>query len=457
LSVDLVLKNSKIYAFNRIVDAGIAINYGRIVKVSKESNLPRASEKMDLDGMLVLPGIIDVHVHLRDQELSYKEDFFSGTCAAANGGVTLVMDMPNNRPVTASPAALKERMEAASSKIVINVAFYSAFPENINEVEQLVNIGAKAFKFFLSHKVGGLDPNDEEGVIKAFKEAAKNGIPVAVHAEDAVLLHEKIRELKAMGKEDLDAYLEAHSRMAEIMGIKRAIKLMEESGVHLHICHVSVADGLKIISEAKSGGLPISCEVTPHHLLLSDKHMEKLGGIALTNPPLRPPDEVLFLQRSLISGMIDIVASDHAPHAFKEKEGSSVWDISAGIAGLETMLPLMLTMVNRGQISISTLVKLLSVNPAKIFGFKSRGLIAEGMYADLVVVDMKREWIMDSSEFYSKAKFSPFDGWRVKGKPVKTFVSGILVMDEGEIVVKPGSGKIIRAKMKETVLKEDAE
>lgn len=445
MPVDLVLKGSRIYTFNRIVDAGIAIDHGRIVKVSKESNLPVASEKMDLDGMLVLPGIIDVHVHLRDQELSYKEDFFSGTCAAANGGVTLVMDMPNNRPVTASLAALKERMEVASSKIVTNVAFYSAFPENINEIRQLVHIGARAFKIFLSHKVGGLDPNDEEAVIKAFKEAAKASIPVAVHAEDAALLHEKIEELKSMGRNDLSAYPEVHSQMAEVMGIRRAIRLMRESGVHLHVCHVSVVEGLKIIFEAKKGGLPISCEVTPHHLLLSDKYMEKLGGIALTNPPLRPLDEVLSLQRSLMGGLIDLVASDHAPHTFKEKEGSSVWDISAGIAGLETLLPLMLTMVNRGQMSISTLVKLLSENPAKIFGFKNRGLIAEGMYADLVVVDIKREWIIDSSEFYSKAKFSPFDGWRVKGKPVKTFVNGILVMDEGEIVVKPGSGKIIKA------------
>lgn len=445
MSVDLVLKNSKIYAFNRIIDAGIAVDHGKIVRVSKESNLPSASEKIDLNGMLVLPGVIDAHVHLRDQELSYKEDFFSGTCAAANGGITLVMDMPNNRPVTASVAALKERMEVASSKIVTNVAFYSAFPENINEIKQLVRIGARAFKIFLTHKVGGLDPSDEDTVIKAFRETAKAGVPVAVHAEDAVLLHEKIRELKSMGRDDLSAYAEAHSQMVEIMGIKRAIRLMRESGAHLHICHVSIAEGLKIISEAKKGGLPISCEVTPHHLLLSDKYVEKLGGIALTNPPLRPLDEVLSLQRSLIGGLIDLVASDHAPHAFKEKEGSSVWDISAGVVGLETMLPLMLTIVNKGQMSISTLVRVLSENPAKIFGFKNRGLIAEGMYADLVVVDIKREWVIDSSEFYSKAKFSPFDGWRVKGKPIKTFVNGILVMDEGEIVVKPGSGKIIKA------------
>lgn len=443
MSVDLVLKNAKIYAFNRIVEAGIAIDYGRIVKVAKEPNLPEASERIDLNGMLVLPGIIDVHVHLRNQDLSYKEDFLSGTCAAANGGITLVMDMPNNKPVTSSPEALKERMKVASGKIVVNVAFYSAFPENIGEIKQLAQVGAKAFKIFLSHKVGGLDPNNEEAVIEAFREAAKIGIPIAVHAEDGTFLLEKIRELKTKGRADLDAYLEAHSVTAEVKGIRRAVKLMKDSGARLHICHVSSAEGLKIIWEAKRSNLPISCEVTPHHLLLSDQHMRKLGNIALTNPPPRTPEDISYLQWSLRNNLIDIVASDHAPHSLKEKEGS-VWDVSSGIAGLETMLPLLLTMVNKGQIALSMLVKVLAENPAKIFKFKDRGAIAENMYADLVVVDMKKEWIIDPSEFYSKAKFSPFEGWHVKGKPVKTFVNGTLVMDDGEIIAKPGSGKIIR-------------
>ncbi|MEM2341638.1 MAG: dihydroorotase family protein [Candidatus Bathyarchaeia archaeon] len=443
MSVDLILKNAKIYAFNRIIEAGIAIDYGRIVKVAKESNLPRASERIDLNSMLVLPGIIDVHVHLRNQDLSYKEDFFSGTCAAANGGITLVVDMPNNKPVTSSPEALKERMKVASGKIIVNVAFYSAFPENINEIKQLAQVGAKAFKIFLSHRVGGLDPNNEEAVIEAFKEAAKIDIPIAVHAEESAFLLEKIRELKSEEKADLDAYLEAHSIAAEVKGIRRAVKLMKNSGARLHICHVSSAEGLKVIWEAKRSNLPISCEVTPHHLLLSDQDMRKLGNIALTNPPLRSPKDASYLQLSLRDNLIDIVASDHAPHALREKEGS-IWDVSAGIAGLETMLPILLTMVNKGQITLSILVKVLAENPAKIFRFKNRGAIAEGMYADLVVVDMKKEWIIDPSDFYSKAKFSPFEGWHVKGKPVKTFVNGTLVMDDGGIVVKPGSGKIIK-------------
>lgn len=444
MSVDLVLRDAKIYVYGRIIDAGLAIDGKRIVRVAKESNLPRASEKINLDGLLVLPGVIDAHVHLRDQELFYKEDFYSGTCAAANGGVTLVVDMPNNKPVTMSCEALRDRMNIASRRTVVNLAFYSAFPKEIDEIKCIVKEGAKAFKTFLSHRIGGISPSNKEALTKACREAAENGVPIAVHAEDGALLNEKIKELRLSGRDDFRAYLEAHSPRTEILGIRRAIKLAKESGAHTHICHVSVSDGLKVILEAKRRGLSISCEVTPHHLLLSSQHLEKIGNIALTNPPLRSSADIIYLRKALQNGLIDMVASDHAPHALKEKESSSVWDVSAGIAGLETTLPLMLTMVNKGQLSLSTLIKAMMENPAKIFRFKRRGFISEGYYADLVVIDMKKEWIIDPSEFYSKAKFSPFEGWHVRGKPVKTFVNGMLVMDDGEIIGKPGDGEIIR-------------
>lgn len=444
MPVDLVLKNAKIYAFNRIIEAGLAVEDGKIFKIAKEANLPRSSEKIDLNGLLVLPGVIDVHVHLRDQELSYKEDFLSGTSAAASGGVTLVMDMPNNKPVTMDSAALRERMNLASRKIVVNTAFYSAFPANIEEIKRIVDEGAKAFKIFFSHRVGGLDPDDDVAVAEAFREASKLNVPVAVHAEDGALLRENIRRLRLNGRDDLDAYLEAHSQEVEVNGVRRAVDLAAKSGAHIHICHLSTSEGLKIILNAKRSRLPVSCEVTPNHLFLSTRHMREIGSIALTNPPLRLESDVSNLQSALEKGLIDAVASDHAPHALKEKESSSVWDISAGIAGIETMLPLLLTHVNRGYLPISTLVKVTAENPAEIFGFEDRGCIAEGKCADLVAVDLKREWLIDPSEFHSKAKFSPFEGWRVKGKPVKTFVNGLLVMDDGEIVAKPGVGRIIK-------------
>ncbi|MFQ6096048.1 MAG: dihydroorotase family protein, partial [Candidatus Bathyarchaeia archaeon] len=168
-----------------------------------------------------------------------------------------------------------------------------------------------------------------------------------------------------------------------------------------------------------------------------------LGSLALTNPPLRFEEDIRALWTAVQTRIIDVIASDHAPHSAEEKKARSVWDVKPGFPGFETMLPLLLTQVNSGRLTLSALVRLTSEKPCEIFGIKGRGSLTDGNYADFTVVDMKKTYEIDSSEFYSKAKYSPFDGWRVKGRPVKTFVNGELVMDEGEIVTKPGSGKIV--------------
>jgi len=444
LSVDLVLENAKIYAHGKVIRAGLAIDDGRIVKITKETNLPSASRKMNLEGLLVLPGLIDAHVHLRDQKLEHKEDFFTGTAAAANGGVTLVIDMPNNEPVTMDAAALKERMNIAAQKTVVNIAFYSAFPEKTEEMKNIVQVGAKAFKLYMSEKIGGLNPEDDEALAEAFREAVKLGVFTSVHAEDRSLLENALKRIKQNKDNSMEAYLKVHSPEAEVKAINRIVEIIGRSNAHVHICHVSTSRGLEVISSAKSAGLPVTCEVTPHHLLLSSRHLKDLGAVALTNPPLRSEHDVRFLWSALQTGLIDILVSDHAPHTMEEKERLFIWETAPGIAGMETLLPLMLTQVNKGRLSLSKLVQITSERPAEIFRIKDRGGLREGNYADLVVVDLKKEWRIDSSRFCSKAKFSPFDGWQVKGKPVKTFVNGRLVMEENEIVGKPGDGWIIR-------------
>ena len=188
MPVDMVLHNAKIYTRGRIVEAGLAIDEGRVLKIAKETNLPSASKKMDLKGHMTLPGLIDPHVHLRNQQLAYKEDFFSGTAAAAAGGVTLTIDMPNNKPVTMDSISLRERMRLVERQAVVNVAFYSAFPQKLEEVPQIVKEGATAFKLYMSEKIGGLDADDDELLLQAFNKVAKVGVPVAVHAEDKKIL-----------------------------------------------------------------------------------------------------------------------------------------------------------------------------------------------------------------------------------------------------------------------------
>jgi len=443
LPVDTVLNDAKIFIRGSIVEAGIAIDKGKIVKIAKDTNLPSASKKINLKGHILLPGLIDCHVHLRDQQLAYKEDFLTGTAAAAAGGVTLVVDMPNNKPVTMDSFSLKERMKLAEKQVLINVAFNAAFPKRVEEIAEVVKAGAVGFKVYLSNRIGGIDIDDDKLLIAAFREAAAKGVPVAVHAEDRKILEDRKREMEMAGLNDTQAYVKAHPPEAEAQSIQRIIQLVKKSGVQVHFCHISSALGLNAVLMAKKAGLPVTCEVTPHNLLLSSERYRRSGFFSLTDPPLRTREDVSALWSALKRGFIDVIASDHAPHAFEEKNVDSVWEAKPGVPGLETTLSLLLTQVNEGRLSLAELVRLTAEEPAKIFRLSERGFLEEGKWADLVVVDMKREYEIESSDFLSKARYSPFDGMHVKGKAVKTFVSGRLVMDEGEIVAEAGAGEVV--------------
>lgn len=444
MPLDLTLHNSRVYTRRGLIEAGIAIDNGRIVKIAKETNLPRAATTIDLKGKLALPGLIDSHVHLRDQQLACREDFQSGTKAAAAGGVTSVVDMPNNRPLTMSVETVRERMRLAESHVFVNVAFNSAFPTNVNEIRGIVEAGAVGFKLYLLQQIGGVDIDDDEALLNAFKAISNMNVPIAVHAEDAATIEKAKSRLLKKGRNDIMAFLEAHPPKAEERAICRAAGLAKKSRSHIHICHVSSTVALNAVSEARKMGCTVTCEVTPHHLLLTTKHLRKFRNFALEIPPLRTSKDVTALWEALQQGFIDSIGSDHAPHSLEEKAAESVWDVKPGIVGLETMLPLLLTQVNRGRLTLEQLVNLTCRKPAKIFHLRDRGILDERCFADITVVDLKREHRIDASRFYSKAKFSPFDGAKVKGMPVKTILEGQLIMDEGEIVAKAGSGRVIR-------------
>jgi dihydroorotase len=327
--------------------------------------------------------------------------------------------------------------------VLINVAFNSAFPKRLEEIAEIVKAGAVGFKLYLSKRAGGIDIDADELLLVAFREANANGVAVAVHAEDRKILEERRREMEKAGRSDTGAYVQAHPPEAELQSIQRIIGLVKKSGVRVHFCHLSSALGLKAVLMAKKADLPVTCEVTPHHLLLSSEQYEHSGFFALSDPPLRKRGDVSALWSALNGGFIDTVASDHAPHAIEEKSVDSVWEVQPGIPGLETTLPLLLTQVSAGRLSLAELVRLTATEPAKIFNLSDRGKLEEGNCADIVVVDMKHEYEIDSSVFFSKAKYSPFDGLLVKGKPVKTFVNGKLVMDGGKIVAESGTGQIV--------------
>jgi len=439
-----VLTNAKAYVNKEIVDCSIAIENGKIFKIGKATQMPKADETINLRNLLVLPGLIDVHVHLRDEGKAYKEDFYSGTAAAAAGGITTVLDMPNNAPVTMSTETLKNRMQIAERKVLVKVGFYSEFPNDLDEVKDIVAQGAIAFKLFMACQIGGLNIDDDQALLEAFRKVGELDVPVAVHAEDKATLMATEEKMKKNRRRDVGAFLKVHSERVELKAIERLLKISVNVKMRLHFCHMTIKEGLDAIVEAKKSGRAVTCEVTPNHLLLSNADFERHGSLIVMMPPLRSKSHIEALWKGISNGWIDVLGSDHAPHALKEKFASSIWDVKVGVPGLETTLPLMLTMVRKNRLSLAHLVQLLSEKPAEIFNLKDRGRLEQGKKADLVAIDFNRKFKIDASKFHSKAKYSPYDGWEVQGRPVKTFVNGLLIMDEQEIVAKAGSGEIIR-------------
>jgi dihydroorotase len=444
LTVDLVLTNAKAYLKKEIVDCSIAVENGEILKIGRETQMPKADERINLRNLLVLPGLIDVHVHLRDEGKAYKEDFYTGTAAAAAGGFTTVLDMPNNDPVTMSPETLRNRMRTAEKKVLVNVGFYSEFPNDLEQIKNIVAEGALAFKLFMAHQVGGLNINDNNALREAFAHVGEANVPVAVHAEDEATISVKEHALKTAKRNDPAAFLKAHAEEGELKAIERVLKTSAETKARVHFCHLTTKEGLDSIVQAKKSERTVTCEVTANHLLLSSVDFERRGALLAMMPPLRSSMDVEALWQGVIKGSVDALGSDHAPHTLEEKSADSIWDVKVGVPGLETTLPLMLTMVKKNRLTIDALVRLLAEKPAGIFSLKGRGRLEQGMKADLVAIDIKARFKINASGFHSKAKFSPFDGWEVQGKPVKTFVNGRLVMDDQEIIARPGSGGVIR-------------
>ncbi len=442
--VDLVLSDAKAYVDRRIVDCSIAVNDGMIFKIGKETNMPHADMKTSLGNLLVLPGLIDIHVHLRDEGKASKEDFFSGTAAAAAGGMTTVLDMPNNDPVTMSVETLRNRMKIAERKVLINVGFYSEFPTSPEEIESIVEEGALGYKLFFADQIGGLNIRDDRSLLKSFKAVSDVGVPTAVHAEDEETLRKNKEKMRSAGRHDLCAFLEAHTEAVEIQAVNHLLKLAKTNRMHMHFCHVSTKTGLEAIIDARKSGLSVSFEVTPHHLFLSIDDLRRIGMLAVTMPPIRERHTREALLSNVRKGWVDILASDHAPHRLEEKEAETIWDVKVGIPGLETTLPLLLSEVHRKLLAVGDVVRLMSENPAALFKLRKKGCLKEGNDADLTVIDVHKKHRIEASTFHSKAKYSPFEGRAVIGKPTKTFVNGKLIMDDGVIMVKAGSGQVIR-------------
>jgi dihydroorotase len=442
-SVDLIIKNARIFVAGQIQTGGIAINKGKIVQVSKDSNLPAGETTIDGKGHLVIPGAIDCHVHLRDLNYSNKEDFYTGTCAAAVGGVTTVIDMPNTSPPTVSAELLRQKTEIARKKIVINTGFYAGIPNSAEELDSFKKGGAFGFKLYLTNSLSQFDIEDPDQLKDLFFNLKKLGMPILIHAERKKDIEEFLDQRKQTGMSPEDLYLESHSEEVEKRAIKFVLDLNANIGTEIHICHLTTATGLELLKKAKREGQHVSAEVTPHHLFLTLKDLRTHGAFAKMLPPLRTPDDISTLWEGVNTGVVESIATDHAPHTLSEKT-CEFSEAANGIPGFETMLPLLFTALHEGKISLSRLVQAIAENPATFLRLSNKGKIKPGYDADLTIVDLQREQRIEAQRFLSKAKFSPFNGRAIKGLPTMTIINGKIIMQEGQIMVPEGSGTIIK-------------
>ena len=383
--------------------------------------------------ILYLPGLIDSHVHMRDPGLTYKEDFRTGTEAAAAGGFTTVLDMPNTKPATNTAKAYIEKLKIAESKCVVDFGFHVG-ADNLDQISKLASLKPASFKIFM-------DLYEDDFLLEMFSKISqltknKDYKPViSLHAEDNKIVDQCTQIKKSEGELNPIIYSEARPSQAEEVAVSKAISLANKFNIKIHICHTSVKKSLDLIINAKNEGCNITSEITPHHLFLDSEYLTKFGSFAKTNPPLRKVFDKLSLKDLHLT---DLIGTDHAPHTIEEKK-HNIWDAPPGIPGLETALPLLLTKVNQNKMSFVDVKRLLCENPAMIFNIPNKGFIKEGMDADFVIVDMKKEDTIKPENFYSKAHYTPFESFEVKGLPIMTIVRGNVVMIDGEIITNSGN------------------
>jgi allantoinase len=454
--IDLVVKSGTIVTSEGQQQAGIAIHRGVFVGIMADEFLPPADTVIDASGKFVMSGVIDPHTHLRDPGSEDVEDWTTGTQAAAAGGVTTVCEHPNAIPPVNSPKNLLFKREIAARKSLVDFALFGgAGEENLDQIVPQAAEGIVAYKTFFwpypdrKNEFTGLWTVDDGVILEIFNRIAQTGLVECVHAENKSIVDYYTQKLL---KKEMIAPIDHESSrpvIAEVEAVSRAILFAQATGVRLNIPHLSCGSAAVKIREARQAGyMNITGETCPQYLTWTKERMVEVGPYAKINPPLRTQEEQDLLWECMRDGTIGTIGSDHAPHRFadKEKGWTNIFQAPAGCAGIETSLPVMLTLVNHGKLDLLALTRLMSENVAKLYGlYPRKGAIRVGSDADLVVVDMHKEARISATDLFTKEKRSArlFEGWHTKGAPVMTIVRGKVVMQEGVVLGEPGWGKYI--------------
>lgn len=438
----------------RYVD--IAVHDGKIVALLQPGHGVDADNIIDAKGLWVLPGIIDPHIHLRDPGETAREDFATGTAAAAAGGVTTILEMPISVPAVSTATIFMERIAKVQPRALVDFALYGAAgSQNLADIAPLAAAGAVAFKTFLhppqpgrEHEFEGLWCADDGSLRELMIEVAKTGVRHCFHCESEAIIQHESKRLEQEGRMDGLAHAESRPEAAEDIAVATVLALAEEIGAKVQISHMASPRALAYVKEAKGRGIDVTAETCPHYMYLTDTALAEFGPYAKCNPPLRNSETTSRIRELVCSGVVDMIGSDHAPYLQAEKAvgEANIWKAPAGFPGVEVMLPLFLTDAIAGHLTLPKIVHLLSENVARIFKLEAKGGIMLGKDADLVIVDPTIEWTFDPQYAHTKARdaMRVYSGRKLRGQIVQTLVRGTTVFKQGRIVVGLGHGQFVQ-------------
>ncbi|ELY86279.1 allantoinase AllB [Natrinema altunense] len=449
MTVDLVVRNCTVVTpAGRTPDAGVAVEDDTIVAVGRSDRLPEADRVLDAEGNVLVPGIVDCHIHNREPGLEYKEDWESATRAAAAGGVTTVVGMPNTDPVIDRPEHLELKFERGEASAHVDFQSYAVVTsENLDLIPAIDETGALGFKIFLGSTVGDVPPPNDGEILEAMERIGKTGKRLGFHEENGEIIDHYTKRFTAEGRnEPID---HSHSRpvIAEREAVERMITFAEETDAKIHMFHVSSGSAAEAVARGKDRGVDVTAETTPHYLWFTEDVMREKGNVARVQPPIRDAEERATLwDVGIDQDTIDCIATDHAPHTPAEKKVDdpfgNTWDAISGFVGLETEVPAMLTFVDQGRLTLEEWVRRHSTRPAQVWGmYPQKGSLQVGTDADFTIVDPDREWTLaDRTELHSKNCVTPFEGETFTGKAIATVVRGDIVAEDGAVVGESGYG-----------------
>ena len=455
--LDTAVVNGLVFVEGSFRKADVGIKDGKIAMVAAPGCLPEAKKTIDASGKHVMPGGVDTHVHYRDPGHWERETFEDGTRAAAAGGCTTFFEHPISMPPQWNGEILKRRLQICKGEeceandrhekgSCVDFCFFGAAGgQHPEAIEPLSHEGIVAYKTFLHDtpegrdgEFDGLTSANNAQLMRALQEVAKTGLTLAAHAEDNELVTGNIARLRAEGRVDNLAHCESRPPIVEVEAIAKMLRFGKETGCPIELVHVSTCDAMELAKQAKRDGQTVLVETCPHYLLLDESYVEKYGAYAKCNPALRKKEEIEKLWDYVADGTVDFIGSDHSPYLVSEKEKGKgdIFLAPSGFPGIDLRLPLILTEAKKGRITLERAVELLSVNAAKLFHiYPQKGTISAGADADLVIVDMNKEWTFHMADSYSTARdiMQVFEGWKLGCTVDATLVRGRVVYENGKV------------------------